>query len=112
MGGAVVANGFARVDGFLGRLVFRAIGCATAFVTLAAVWAAWDSATPWDGSTSLAALLMFGAGAVIAGFVTRWCFASERTFGDFMAVVGGDESDTAMGDRRPRAAEARSLKPR
>jgi hypothetical protein len=112
MGGVLVANVFARIDGFLGRLVFRAIGCTTAFITLAAVWAAWDSATPWHGSTSLAALLMFGAGAVIAGFVTRWCFASERTFGDFVAVVGGDESDTAMRERRPRAAEARSVGPR
>jgi len=100
-----VANLFARIDGFLGRLVWRAIGCVTAFITLAALWAAYDSVTPWNGGTSLAALLMFGAGAVIAGAVTRWSFSRERTFGDFIMAIEGDDTDTVP-DRRQRAPEA------
>jgi hypothetical protein len=43
---------------------------------------------------------MFGAGAVIAGCVTRWCFSRERTFGDFIAAIDGDEADTAISERR------------
>jgi hypothetical protein len=96
-----VANVFARIDGFLGRLVWRAIGCVTACITLAALWAAFGSATPWNGVRSLAALLMFGAGAVLAGWVTRWCFAPERTLGDLVAAIDGDETDTAPERRRP-----------
>jgi hypothetical protein len=107
-----VANVFERIDGFLGRLVFRAIGCVTALITLAAVWAAFDSATPWEGGKTLAALLMFGAGAVIAGCVTRWCFSRERTFGDFIGAVDGDETDSPTPARRQRAPEAGSVESR
>ena len=106
-----MANVFARIDGFLGRLVWRAIGCVTAFITFAALWAAVGSATPWNGGSSIAALLMFGAGAVIAGWVTRWCFSRERTFGDFIAAVEGDDTDTVP-ERRQRAPEAGSLESR
>ena len=107
-----MANVFARIDGLLGRLVFRAIGCATALITLAAVWAAFGGTTPWEGSKSFAALLMFGAGAVIAGCVTRWCFSRERTFGEFMDAIEGDDTDNPVSERRKRAAEAGSLESR
>jgi hypothetical protein len=106
-----MANVFARIDGFLGRLVFRAIGCVTALITLAALWAALGSARPWEGGKSIAALLMFGAGAVIAGYVTRYCFSRERTFGDFIDTVEGDEADTAR-YRRLQHAPPGSLKSR
>jgi hypothetical protein len=78
-----MAHVFERIDGFLGRLVFRAIGCVTALITLAALWAVVGSAKPWEGGKSWAALIMFGAGAVIAGYATRYYFSRERTFGGF-----------------------------
>ena len=105
-----MANVFARIDGFLGRLVFRAIGCVTALITLAALWAAFGSSRPWEGGKSIAALLMFGAGAVIAGYVTRYCFARKRTFGDFIDALDGDEADTVRHERPRRAPEAGSIK--
>jgi hypothetical protein len=80
----------------------------TAFITLAAIWAAFASVRPWEGGKSVAALLMFGAGAVIAGCVTRYSFSRKRTFGDFIAAVDGDETDTVP-ERRPRAPAAGSL---
>jgi hypothetical protein len=52
---------------------------------------------------------MFGAGAAIAGCVTRYCFSRERTFGDFLDAVDGDEADTARHERPRRAPEAGSL---
>jgi hypothetical protein len=106
-----MANVFQRIDGFMGRLVFRAIGCVTASITLGAGWAAFASAKPWEGGKSLAALLMFGAGAVIAGWVTRWCFSRERTFGDLVDALDGDDTDTAP-ERRGQAREATPLKSR
>ena len=107
-----MANAFARIDGFLGRLVFRALGCVTALITLAALWAAFGSARPWDGGKSLAAVVMFGAGAAIAGYVTRYCFARERTLGDFVDMVDGGETDTVRHERPRRAPQAGSAKPR
>jgi hypothetical protein len=104
-----MANVFARIDGFLGRVVFRALGCVTALITLAAVWAAIGSATPWEGGKSLAALLMFGAGAVIAGCLTRYCFSRERTFGDVIAALDGDDTDAPTSERRRQARHAGSL---
>jgi hypothetical protein len=95
-----MANVFERIDGFVGRLVFRAIGCVTALITFAALWAAFDSAKSWKGAGSLAALVMVGAGAVVAGCATRYCFSRERTFGDFIEAVDGDEADTARHGRR------------
>jgi hypothetical protein len=107
-----MANLFERIDGFLGRLVFRAIGCVTALITLAAVWAAFGSATPWEGGKSLAALLMFGAGAAIAGCLTRYCFSRERTFADFIAAVDGDDTDSPAPERRQQAPDAGQLESR
>jgi hypothetical protein len=107
-----MANMAQRIDGFLGRLVFRAIGCVTASITLAAVWAAFASATPWQGGKSFAALLMFGAGAVIAGCVTRWCFGRERTFGELIDAVEGDDADVPTPERRRRAPETGSIEAR
>jgi hypothetical protein len=43
---------------------------------------------------------MFGAGAVIAAALTRDCFSSKRTFGDFIQAVEG--SDAEAGPARPR----------
>jgi hypothetical protein len=88
--------------------VFRAIGCVTAFITLAALWAAFGSARPWEGGKSFAALVMFGAGALIAGCVTRYCFSRQRTFADFVDMVDGDEADTARHERPQRAPQAGS----
>jgi hypothetical protein len=104
-----MANVFALIDRFLGRLVFRAIGCVTALITLAALWAAFGSARPWEGGKSLAAVVMFGAGAVIAASMTRYCFARERTFGDFVDMVDGDETDTVRHEPPRRAPQAGSL---
>lgn len=106
-----MANVFERIDGFLGRLAYRAVGCVTALITVAAVWAAFGSATPWKGGQSLAALLMFGAGAVIAGWVTRWCFSPRRTFGEFIAGLEGGNTDLPSPRRRQRAHEAAPSEP-
>lgn len=99
-----MANLFARIDGFLGRLAFRAVGCVTAFITLAALWAAFETVRQWQGGKSLAALVMLVAGAVVAGCLTRYCFSRERTLGDFIDWVDGDEADTVRSDEQPRRA--------
>jgi hypothetical protein len=52
---------------------------------------------------------MFGAGAVIAASMTRYCFARERTFGDFVDMVDGDETDTVRHEPPRRAPQAGSL---
>ena len=90
-----MANVFQRIDGFMGRLVFRAIGCVTASDHARCTLGRVRQREAWEGGKSLAALLMFGAGALIAGCVTRCCFSRERTFGDFIDALEGDDTDTA-----------------
>jgi len=107
-----MASVFQRIDGFLGRLVFRAIGCVTGLIMLAGLWAAFENVREWQGGKSLLALVMFGAGAVMAGCLTRYCFSRERTFGDFVDWVDGDEADTATGEPTRRAPQAGSAEPR
>jgi hypothetical protein len=83
----------------------------TALITLAALWAAVGSAKPWEGGKSWSALIMFGAGAVIAGYATRYCFSRERTFGDF-TTQSPVRKPTPQDTRRQPAPEGSSLEPR
>jgi hypothetical protein len=41
--------------------------------------------------------------------VTRYCFSRERTFGDFIDTVDGDEADTARHRRPQHTREGGSL---
>ena len=89
-----------RIDGFLGRLVFRFVGLLTTGIAIAAAYAAYQTLNSGDGIKSIIAFLMFGAGAVIAVALTRYCFSSKRTFGDFIQAIEG--SDAEAGPERPR----------
>jgi ascorbate-specific PTS system EIIC-type component UlaA len=89
-----------RIDGFLGRLVFRFLGLVATGIGLAAAYAAYQTLISGDGLKSIVAFLMFGAGAAIAAFTARYCFSGKRTFGDFIQAIEG--SDAEMGPERPR----------
>lgn len=85
---------FERIDGFLGRLVFRFLGLIAAGITLAAAYAAYQNLMSAEGAKSIVAFVMFGAGAAIAGFTTRYCFSGKRTFGDFVQAIEGNDAET------------------
>lgn len=89
-----------RIDGFLGRLVFRFLGLLATGMTIAAAYAAYQTLISGDGLKSIIAFLMFGAGAVIAAATARYCFSPRRTFGDFIQAIEG--SDAEPGPARPR----------
>jgi hypothetical protein len=91
----------ARIDGFLGRLVFRFVGLLTTGITIAAAYAAYQTLNSGDGMKSIIAFLMFGAGAVIAAALTRYCFSSKRTFGDIIQAIEGNDTEVGPA-RRPR----------
>ena len=91
---------FERIDGFLGRLVFRFLGLVAAGITLAATYAAYQNLMNAEGAKSIVAFVMFGAGAAIAGFTTRYCFSGKRTFGDFIRAIEGNDAEA--GPERPR----------
>ena len=76
-----------RLDGFAGRLLYRMFGCVTAVMTALALWAVWQSLSHWDGLLSLVSIVMFGAGAGLAGWTTRHCFSRQRTLGEFMSQL-------------------------
>jgi hypothetical protein len=89
-----------KIDGFLGRLVFRFLGLIAAGITLAAAYAAYQNLISADGAKSIVAFIMFAAGAVIAGFTARYCFSPERTFGDVIRAIEGNDAEA--GPERPR----------
>ena len=72
------------LDHVLGRLIARVFGCVTAVITVLALWAVWQSVTHWDGLLSLVSAVMFGAGAGLTAWTTKYCFSRERTLGDFL----------------------------
>jgi hypothetical protein len=89
-----MAGRFDRIDGFLGRLFFRAIGILCAIVALIAVYAIWWHFTHWNAEYSLYVVAMFSLVA-IAGFgVVPYCFSRKRTFGEALDSMEGGTGGT------------------
>lgn len=98
-----MAGRFDRVDGFLGRLVFRAFGMLCVLVALISAYLAWRHATDWDTGSSVPALL-FALAAVAAAGCVPYCFSHKRTFGEALDAMEGGTYDNA---RRPPGADSR-----
>ena len=81
---------FDRIDGFLGRLVFRVIGFVAVIMALTAAYAAGQSLAAADGLKSVVVFVMFSGGALLAGYAARHCFSSKRRFGELMHGAEGD----------------------
>ncbi len=77
------------LNGFLGRLIYRFLGCVTALIALLTLRGMWHSLADWDGAPSWLTL-MYGVGAGLAIWATTYCFSRQRTLGEF--VDGLDSS--------------------
>ena len=88
---------FDRIDGWLGRLFFRAVGLLCAIVSLICVYAVWWHLTHWHPEYSLWPTIMFTLVAIAGASVLPHCFARKRTFGEALDAVEGGTGDT----RRP-----------
>ncbi len=81
---------FEKLDGFFGLLVYRTFGCVAAIMTALSLWAVYQSVVQWDGWTSVITFVMFGFGAGLAGWCTKYCFSRDRRFSEFAAAADSD----------------------
>ena len=66
-----------RIDGFLGRLVFRTMGLVGAVIALICTYAAWSHLSDWQDH-SLAPTILFAILAFVAGVCVPYCFSRKR----------------------------------
>ena len=88
-----MAGRFDRVDRFLGRLFFRAVGLLCTVVALIAIYAVWWHLTHWNAEYSLYVTIMFGLVAIAGLSVLPFCFSRKRTFGEALDTMEGGNSN-------------------
>lgn len=84
---------FDRIDGFLGRLFFRAVGLLCAAVSAVCVYAVWWHLTHWNPEYSLWPTLMFSLAAIAGGSVVPYCSSRKRSFGEALDAMEGGTRD-------------------
>lgn len=89
-----------RVDGVLGRLVFRTVGLVCALVALICAYAVWSHVSDWQ-DYSLVPTLMFGAVAIAAGSCVPYCFSRKRSFAEALDAMEGGVGDTRKWEKKP-----------
>jgi hypothetical protein len=85
---------FDKIDGFLGRMLFMALGILPALMAPFAAFVAVKSLLHWQGWQSFVSFALFGSGAVAAGWAAAYCFSRKRTLGDVISAAESDPSDT------------------
>jgi uncharacterized membrane protein len=93
-----MAGRFERIDGFLGRLFFRAIGILCAAVAAVAVYAILWHFAHWNVDYSLIVVVMFGLVALAGASVVPYCFSRKRGLGEALDAMEGGAGDR----QRPR----------
>lgn len=78
-----------RVDGFLGRLVFRAVGTGCAIVALVCGYAAWWHVEHWNADQSLVPTILFSLAALGAASCVPYCFSRKRSFVEALDAMEG-----------------------
>ena len=89
-----------RVDGFLGRLVFRTVGVVCAVVALIGVYAVWSHLSDWQ-DYSLVPTILFAALAIAAGSCAPYCFSRRRNFAEALDAMEGGVGDTSKWQKKP-----------
>ena len=77
-----------RLDGFLGRLIFRTVGLLCALIALGTAYGAWNhvaAGRPYGWTP----VLLFGMAAVAAASCVPFCFSRRRSFGDALDSMEG-----------------------
>lgn len=93
------SEGVGRVDGFLGRLLFRMLGLICAAIAVGTAYAAWNhfSAGRPYGWTPV---ILFLLAAIASSIAVPFCFSRQRTFGEVLDAM--EDSTPDMTRRDPR----------
>lgn len=84
---------FDRIDGFLGRIVFRGFGLLCAVTALGCGYAFWWQVTHRESGSSLVPAVLFGLAALGAGSAVPYCFSRKRTFAEALDAMEGGVGD-------------------
>ena len=87
-----------RLDGFLGRLVFRAFGLLCGVVALVCGYAAWWQIEHWNPQYGWVPVILFGLAAIAAASCVPHCFSRRRSFVEALDAIEGGVADQP---RRP-----------
>jgi len=90
-----------RLDGILGRLLFRAVGLACAMAALICAYAVWWHIDHWNPDFSLVPTMMFAVAALAAGSCVPYCFSRQRSFGEALDAMEGGTGDVRR-DGKPK----------
>lgn len=93
-----MADRFQRIDGFLGRLVFRAVGAGCAIVAIVCGYAAWWHLDNRGEIGSVVPFLLFSLAAIAAASCVPYCFSRKRSFVEALDAMEGSVADQP---RRP-----------
>ena len=72
-------NALERINGLLGRLIFRAVGVGCALIAIACAYAAYWHVENRDQDYAVVGAILFALAAVAALAVMRFCFSAKRT---------------------------------
>jgi putative flippase GtrA len=96
--GAEMAQWHERLNGYLGRLVFRFFGVLCGMVALMCGYAAWWHVEHWDPDVSLVPTILFSIAAIAAASCIPYCFSRKRSFVEALDAMEGGVGDQ---HRRP-----------
>lgn len=96
--GVDMARWIDRLDGFLGRLIFRVVGLLCGIIALACGYAAWWHIEHWDADSSLVPTILFGLATIGAASVIPFCFSRNRRLVEALDAMEGGVADQP---RRP-----------
>ena len=93
-----MADRLQRIDGFLGRLVFRAFGIGCAIIAAVCAYAAWWHLDHQGEIGSVVPFILFSLASLAAASCVPYCFSRKRSFVEALDAMEGGVGDQP---RRP-----------
>lgn len=82
-----------RIDGFLGRLLFRAAGLACLLIAATCLYLAWWHVERRETVDWLLPAILFGLAALAAAAVVPYCFSRRRSFIEALDAMESEVPD-------------------
>ncbi len=98
--GGNMARIFERIDGFLGRLLFRAAGLICLIIAATCLYVAWWHVERRETIDWLVPSILFALAGIAAAAVVPYCFSRKRSF-----IEALDAMESEVPDMQPRSRD-------
>lgn len=88
-----MAHWLDRVDGFIGRVIFRAVALLCGVIALICAYAAWWQVEHWDPRNGWLPVILFALAAVAAASVIPFCLSRKRRLVEALDAMESDVPD-------------------